>query len=86
MKLRAYLDGLPRGGVAEFAGRIGISSVYLSQLAAEQHDRVPSEKLCVKIERESRGAVPRQQQRPDWREIWPELVEIYVVTGESAHA
>jgi DNA-binding transcriptional regulator YdaS (Cro superfamily) len=73
MKLRAYLDSLPRGGVAEFAGRIGISPVYLSQLAAEQDARVPSEKLCVKIERESRGAVPRQEQRPDWQDIWPEL-------------
>lgn len=73
MKLRAYLDSLPRGGVAEFAGRLPISTIYLSQLAAEQDGRVPGEKLCVRIEEESRGAVPRQELRPDWAEIWPEL-------------
>jgi len=83
MKLRAYLDSLPRGGVAEFAGRIGISAVYLSQLAAEQDARVPSEKLCVKIERESRGAVPRQEQRPDWKEIWPELCSSQVEVARA---
>lgn len=74
MKLRSYLDTLPRGGVSEFAARIGVSPVYLSQLAVEQDGRVPSPALCVVIERESFRAVCRQDLRPtDWRLIWPEL-------------
>ena len=75
MKLRPYLDSLPRGGIVEFANRIGISTVYLSQLAAGQDDREPSPALCVVIERETCGAVPRQDQRKDWQDIWPELAE-----------
>jgi DNA-binding transcriptional regulator YdaS (Cro superfamily) len=74
MKLRLYLDTLPRGGVSEFATRIGVSPVYLSQLAVEQDGRVPSPALCVVIERESNRAVLRQDLRPlDWHLIWPEL-------------
>lgn len=75
MKLRTYLDTLPRGGVSEFASRIGVTSVYLSQLAVEQDGRVPSPALCVVIERESQRAVCRQDLRPaDWQAIWPELI------------
>ncbi|MCT6721646.1 transcriptional regulator [Acidovorax sp. K2F] len=75
MKLRTYLDTLPHGGVSEFAARICVSPVYLSQLAAEQDGRVPSPTLCVVIERESQRAVQRQDLRPaDWKDIWPELV------------
>lgn len=75
MKLRTYLDTLPRGGVSEFAARIGVSPVYLSQIAAEQDGRVPSPALCVVIEREAQGVVTRKDLRPsDWRAIWPELI------------
>ncbi len=73
MTLRTYLDGLPRGGIAEFARRIGVSPVYLSQVAAGQDGREASPALCVVIERESVGAVPRQDLRRDWQAIWPEL-------------
>lgn len=73
-KLRAYLDGLPRGGVAELAGRLEIHPVYLLQLAARQNGREPSPQLCVDIERETRGEVSRRDIRPgDWHRIWPEL-------------
>lgn len=75
MNLRTYLDGLPRGGIAVFAKAIGVSPVYLSQLAAGQDGREPSPSLCVVIEKETRGAVPRQDQRRDWQAIWPELAE-----------
>lgn len=76
MKLRTYLNSLPRGGVSDFAGRIGVSPVYLSQIAAEQDGRVPSPALCVVIEREAQGAVTRKDLRPsDWRAIWPELAK-----------
>lgn len=74
--LKTYLEGLPRGGISEFAEKCGISPVYLSQLAAEQDDRVPSAELCVVIERESDINVRRQELRPkNWHLIWPELAE-----------
>ena len=76
MKLRTYLDSLPRGGVSDFAGCIGVSPVYLSQIAAKQDGRVPSPALCVVIEREAQGAVTRKDLRPaDWHLIWPELAD-----------
>lgn len=75
MNLRTYLADLPRGSAAEFAKQIGVSSVYLSQLAAGQDGREPSPSLCVVIERETIGAVPRQDLRSDWQDIWPELVD-----------
>lgn len=75
MKLRTYLDTLPRGGVADFAKEIGVSPVYLSQIAAELDGREPSPTLCVVIERNSKAAVTRQDLRKDWQAIWPELAE-----------
>lgn len=74
MKLRAYLDTLPRGETVKFATACGIGAVYLSQLAARLDDRYPSPALCVTIERESGFLVTRQELRPtDWHLIWPEL-------------
>jgi DNA-binding transcriptional regulator YdaS (Cro superfamily) len=75
MKLRTYLDSLPRGGVGTFAGKVGKSRVYMLQLAARQDGREPSPELCVVIERESGGDVRRWDLRPtDWHLIWPELI------------
>lgn len=77
MKLREYLDSLPRGGMTEFAARLAISTVYLSQLAKGQDGREPSPALCVDIERESANQVRRWDLRPvDWHLIWPELIEL----------
>lgn len=73
MNLRPFLDDLPRGGVAEFAKELGISPVYLSQLASNQDGRQPSPELCVSIERKSKGVVTRRDLRADWKDIWPEL-------------
>lgn len=74
--LKTYLERLPRGGISEFAAKAGISSVYLSQLSAEQDGRVPSPELCVVIWEKSDGLVTRQELRPnDWHLIWPELKE-----------
>ena len=74
MNLRTYLDNIPRGGLTEFAGKLGISSIYLSQLAARQDGRVPSAELCVAIWNESGRKVTREELRPDdfWK-IWPDL-------------
>ena len=85
--LRAYIARLPRGGVGDLALRLGISAIYLSQLAARQNGREPSPALCVAIERETGGAVTRRDLRPaDWWLIWPELVtaEFPVPTVQAA--
>lgn len=75
MKLRTFLDGLERGGIAEFAGTVGVSPIYLSQLASEQDGRVPSAELCVVIEQATDRVVMRWDLRPkDWYRIWPELI------------
>jgi DNA-binding transcriptional regulator YdaS (Cro superfamily) len=71
--LREYLDGLPRGGMAIFAKEIGVSPVYLSQLASGQDGREPSPELCVVIENKSECRVTRRTLRADWKKIWPEL-------------
>lgn len=74
--LSAYLGALPRGGVGAFARRLGISPIYLSQLAAMANGRVPSPALCVEIERATDRQVTRRELRPaDWTRIWPELME-----------
>lgn len=73
MNLRTYLDSLPRGGAKNFAGRIGVEPVYLSQLAAKQGGRQPSPALCVVIEQATDGVVSRTDLRDDWKAIWPEL-------------
>jgi DNA-binding transcriptional regulator YdaS (Cro superfamily) len=70
MDLRTYLDSLPHGGVGAFAESIGISSVYLSQLAARQGGRMPSPALCMRIENETGGAVTRAELRDDAEAIW----------------
>lgn len=75
MDLKAFTNSLPKGGVGEFATRIGVSSVYLSQLSARQDGRVPSPELAVQIERATAQAVRRWDLRPDdWHRIWPELI------------
>ena len=75
MNLRDYLDKLPRGGASGLALGLGISTVYLSQLAARQDQREPSPELCVRFEDATAGAVTRRDLRPDdWHRIWPELV------------
>ena len=74
MDLRTHLDGLPRGGIAPLAQRLGISTVYLLQIAARQGGREAKPELCVRIEGETCGDVRRWDLRPsDWWLIWPEL-------------
>lgn len=80
--LRTYLDGLPRGGIAELAARLHISNVYLLQLAAKQDGRKPSPELCVQIEQVTQGKVTRRDLREDWQAIWPELAD---GTDEKSH-
>lgn len=73
--LRRYLDGLPRGGAGSFADALGISMVFLQQLASRQDGREPKPALAVSIEQKTFGAVRRWDLRPgDWHSIWPELI------------
>ena len=77
MNLRTFLDSLDRGGIAKFAGKVSVSPIYLSQLAAVQDGRVPSPGLCVSIEQATNRVVMRWDLRPDdWHRIWPELIGI----------
>lgn len=77
MNLRTFLDKLERGGISEFAAKVKVSPIYLSQLAAVQDGRVPSPELCVAIEQATDGVVMRWSLRPnDWYRIWPELIGI----------
>ena len=58
----------------EIAARCEIEEQYLYQILSRR--RTCSPELCVRIERESKGAVMRRDLRPDdWHLIWPELIE-----------
>lgn len=77
MELKPFLDELPRGGLTTLAAAVGISTVYLSQLAARQNGREASPELCVRIENATLKRVRRWDLRPaDWHLIWPELVGV----------
>lgn len=88
MLLKTYLDGLPRGGAAALAEAVGISTVYLYQIAARQGGREPGPELCVRIEAATLLQVRRWDLRPhDWHLIWPELTRVKgapVVTEQKA--
>lgn len=72
-KLKAFLKTIPLEQRDAFAERCGTSWAHLRNVSYGQ--KVPAEKLCVAIERESASAVTRPDLRGDWAEIWPELVE-----------
>lgn len=77
MKLKTFLEGLPRGGSAKLAGALGVSAVYLMQLAARQGGREPGPELSVRIEAATELQVRRWDLRPsDWHLIWPELIGV----------
>lgn len=76
MNLRDYLSTRPQGSSKLLAKRLGITAVYLSQLASPENKRVASAALCVSIERETERHVTRRDLRPDdWHLIWPELTD-----------
>ena len=68
---------MPHGGMSHFAKELGVTPIYLSQLAARQDGRLPSPSLCVVIEEKTDRVVRRWDLRPDdWHLIWPELREV----------
>lgn len=70
MKLSDYLAA-ERGRVTALAAALGVSRPYVSMMA--NGVRTVSPPIAVRIELATGGAVRRQDLRPDWRDIWPEL-------------
>lgn len=71
MNLKQY-TGTARGTAKELADKLGISTSFLSQIAAGTSP--VSAERCVAIEKATNGAVMRWDLRPDdWHLIWPEL-------------
>lgn len=72
-KLISYLNGLGKPERADFAARCGTSEGYMRK-ARSTNQKFRCE-LCVRIERESKGAVTRRDLREDWADVWPELAD-----------
>lgn len=69
MKLKNYLH---QHGLVHTARRVGVTPQRLHNWISRG---VPIEK-CAVVERVTRGAVTRQDLRPnDWQVIWPELLD-----------
>jgi DNA-binding transcriptional regulator YdaS (Cro superfamily) len=72
-KLISYLNSLDKALRADFAERCGTSEGYMRK-ARSTNQKFRCE-LCVRIERESDGAVTRRDLREDWADVWPELAD-----------
>ena len=70
MNLSGYIKA-ERGNGKSLAEKLGISMSQLSQIAADSTSTSPAR--CVAIEQSTGGLVTRQELRPDWQAIWPEL-------------
>ncbi len=87
MNLSEYFSSRSGLTVAELKAAIGVKSE--SQVRQWQHgyaDRLPSPANCVAIEKATGGVVSRRDLRPDWQEIWPELVRRPSTDTEKATA
>lgn len=70
--LKRFLSSLTVAERKDFAYRCGTSWPFLRNVSYGY--RQAGEKLCVRIELESKGVVTRRDLRPDdWMDIWPEL-------------
>lgn len=56
------------------AEAIGVSASYL-RLVGYGHKRL-SAKAASLLEQHTKGRFKRETLRPDWKEIWPELIEL----------
>ena len=71
-KLKTYLKALSPTEQAELAGRFGTTIGYIRKSFST--GQLLGEKVCVRVEQETSGAVTRRDLRPnDWQKIWPEL-------------
>lgn len=69
--LKTFLLALKVPERVAFAERCQTTWPFLRNVAYGY--REPGEKLCVRIEQESAGAITRRMLRADWADIWPEL-------------
>jgi DNA-binding transcriptional regulator YdaS (Cro superfamily) len=63
MNLRAYLNSIPIAEQREFAARCGTTLGYMRK-AITKRQRFDA-RLCVSVDRESKGLVPVEETRPD---------------------
>lgn len=76
--IQNYLDqtGMTQ---AHLARGVGIPKALVNQYI--KNKRPVSDKVCVRIETFTNGALCRKVLRPsDWQEVWPELIQ------ENSHA
>ncbi len=74
MDLDSYLKQPDSMSVAELAKVLDVHSDQIRHWRHLYANRRPSPENCVSIEKATKGAVSRQDLRPDdWARIWPEL-------------
>ena len=73
MQFKNYFFGLSTEDRKDFATKVGTSVGHLTNHSYGYVPLAPA--LCVAIEQTTRKAVTRQELRPDWRLIWPELIQ-----------
>lgn len=74
-RLLDLLNGMDKGEREAFALRCGTTVGYLRKSVSVRQKLRAS--TCALIERESGGAITRQELRPDdWQVIWPELASV----------
>ena len=74
MDFKTYLNSLNSDGRAKLAEACGTSVGQLNNVAYGYRNCAPI--LAAAIEQETKGAVTRQDLRPnDWDAIWPELAK-----------
>ncbi|HHQ6553258.1 TPA: transcriptional regulator [Serratia fonticola] len=73
MKLKDYTSKKGRGSAKKLAEKLGISTSYLSQMAAGTASISPERSIA--IETATGGEVTRIDLRPeDWMRIWPDYL------------
>lgn len=70
-KLIDYMNGLSAEERTDLAEQAGTTVGYIKK--AHHAGQLLNPKTCVAIEQSTAGAVTRQELRPDWQEIWPEI-------------
>jgi DNA-binding transcriptional regulator YdaS (Cro superfamily) len=62
------------GALNALAAALGCHPAQIRQWkSTAKTKRMPGAAYCVSIEKHTAGAVTRQELRPDWQAIWPEL-------------
>lgn len=75
-KLQIYLKELSQAERTWFAEQVGTTFHHLRNCG--YGSRVLGTQECVRIEEITKGAIKRQDLRPDWSLHWPELRPSYM--------